>query len=137
MDIEQIKGLIQTNTIWPLHDYRGYVFIYAGHPGMVANDDPSAPQLSDQLYMSLSPNPVGSEGKITISISGVDGTREMPLQVEIYNLKGQVVERLEVNSLSSNELVTTANLSNHPSGVYLCRARIGKLSTSKRFTIIK
>lgn len=123
--------------IWPYHDFRGYVFIYGGNPGMVANDDPCAPQLSDQFHMSIYPNPVLAGGKITISISGVDKTREVPLQVDIYNLKGQVVERLEVNSLTPDELVTTANLSNHPSGVYLCRAKIGIMSTSKRITIIE
>lgn len=122
---------------WPYDDYRGYLFIYGGNPGMVANDDPIAPQIIDQLHMRLSPNPVRTNGEITISISGVDINREMPLQVEIYNLKGQVLDRIEVNSISSIELVTTANLSKHPSGVYLCRARIGNLSNSKKFTIIK
>jgi hypothetical protein len=122
---------------WPYHDYRGYVFIYAGNSGMVACDDPIAPQLSDQLYMRLSPNPVLTDGKITVSISGVDINRGAPLIVEIFNLKGQVIHRSESNSTSSYELVSTANLTNPPSGVYICRARIGNMSTSKKFTIIK
>jgi len=123
--------------IWPYHDFRGYVFIYGGNPGMVANDDLIAPQLIDQLHMRLSPNPVRTNGEITVSITGVDITREMPLQVEIFNLKGQVIYKSDINSISSNESVSTVNLSNYPSGVYLCRARIGNMSTSKKFTIIK
>ncbi|MBW6514099.1 MAG: FG-GAP repeat protein [Candidatus Syntrophosphaera sp.] len=123
--------------IWPYHDFRGYVFVYAGNPGMVANDDPSAPQLSDRLQMRLSPNPVLTNGEITISISGVYKNRETPLQVEIFNLKGQVMHRIEVNNMLSNELVSTVNISNYSSGMYLCRARIGDQSTIKKFTIIK
>lgn len=123
--------------IWPYHDFPGYVLIYAGNPVMVANDDPTDQQLSDHLQMRLSPNPVLTNAEIIISISGVDINRGVPLIVEIFNLKGQVIHRSEKNSTSSYELVSTVNLANTPSGVYICRARIGNMSTSKKFTIIK
>jgi len=123
--------------IWPYHDFPGYVLIYAGNPIMVANDDPTYQQLSDHLQMRLSPNPVLTNAEIIISISGVDINRGVPLIVEIFNLKDQVIHRSEKNSTSSYELVSTVNLANTPSGVYICRARIGNMSTSKKFTIIK
>jgi len=123
--------------IWPYHDFPGYVFIYAGNPGMVANDDPSMPQLSDQLQMRLSPNPALTNGEIIISISGVDINKGMPLKIEIYNLKGQIIHQTEVSSILTNELVSSVNLSNNPAGLYICRARIGDQSIIKKFTIIK
>ena len=123
--------------IWPYHDFPGYVFIYAGNPGMVANDDPSMPQLSDQLQMRLSPNPALTNGEIIISISGVDINKGMPLKIEIYNLKGQIIHQTEVSSILTNELVSSVNLSNYPAGLYICRARIGDQSIIKKFTIIK
>jgi hypothetical protein len=123
--------------IWPYHDFPGYVFIYAGNPGMVANDDPTNQQLSDQLQMRLSPNPVLTNAEIIISISGVDINRGVPLIVEIFNLKGQVIHRSQKNCMSSYELVSTVNLTNTASGVYICRIRIDNMSTSKKFTIIK
>lgn len=122
---------------WPAHDYRGYVFIYAGNQGMVANDDPLAPQLSDQLQMRLSPNPVITKGEIVIVISGVDRNKEMPMEIDIFNLKGQVIHRTEVNSVSSDEFVGKVNVSRYASGLYICRARLGNQTVTKRFTIIK
>jgi len=122
---------------WPYHDFRGYVFIYGGHPGMVDNDDPIAPQLINQLHMRLSPNPVRTNGEITISLSGLEKNGRMPITIEIFNIKGQVIHHTEVNSISSNELVRSVNLSNYTSGLYLCRATTGDQTTIKKFTIKK
>jgi hypothetical protein len=67
---------------WPYHDYRGYVFIYGGNPGMVGNDDPIAPQLIDQLHMRLSPNPYELMIEIKISLSGLEKNGRMPITIE-------------------------------------------------------
>ncbi len=123
--------------IWPTHDFRGYVFIYAGNPGMVANDDPSAPQLSDQIQMRLSPNPVRNAGEISIAISGVEKGQSKTVRVELFNLKGQIVHQSEIITLSPTVTLISFELSSLPSGVYICRARIGNMSTSKKLTIIK
>ena len=104
---------------------------------MVANDDPIAPQLIDQLLMRLSPNPVRTNDEIKISLSGLGKNGRMPITIEIFNIKGQVIYRTEVNSISSNELVRSINLSNYTSGLYLCRARTGDQTNMKKFTIIK
>jgi len=48
------------------HDFRGYVFIYGGNEYLkdttVSNDDLVAPQVKDQLHISISPNPVSDLG---------------------------------------------------------------------------
>ena len=123
--------------IWPYHEYPGYVFVYAGYPDMVANDDPSTPQLSDHLQMRLSPNPVPANGVIQLSISGLEKGNNIPLVIEIFNLRGQSVYRTEVNDIQSNDLIRSYNLPNYSSGVYICHARIGNQTVTKRFTIIR
>ena len=122
---------------WPLHDYRGYVFIYAGYSGMVANNDPLAPQLSQQLQMTLSPNPVRNINEININIISSAVDKGKPVRIEVFNLKGQSVYQSEETSISFTEISRKVNLSNYPSGIYLCRAQVGNKQISKKFTIIK
>ena len=123
--------------MWPHNDYRGYVFIYGGNPQMVTNDDPLAPQLAGQLQIRLSPNPVRTNGEITVSLSGLGKNRGMPITIEIFNIKGQVTHRTEINDVSSNDLARSINLSDYTSGLYLCRVRTGGQATVKKLTIIK
>ncbi|HQH50709.1 MAG TPA: FG-GAP-like repeat-containing protein [Candidatus Cloacimonadota bacterium] len=123
--------------MWPHNDYRGYVFIYGGNPQMVTNDDPLAPQLAGQLQIRLSPNPVRTNGEITVSLSGLGKNRGMPITIEIFNIKGQVIHLTEINDVSSNELARSINLSDYTSGLYLCRVRTGGQATVKKFTILK
>jgi len=122
---------------WPYHDFRGYVLVYAGNSGLVANDDPIAPPLTDQLHMSLSPNPVRTNKEITISLSGLKKNGRMPITIEIFNIKGQVFYHAEDNNMATGELVRSVNLSHYASGLYLCRAKAGDHTTIKKFTIIK
>ncbi|MDD2230323.1 MAG: FG-GAP-like repeat-containing protein, partial [Candidatus Cloacimonetes bacterium] len=89
---------------WPLHDYRGYVFIYAGYSGMVANDDPLVPQLSQQLQMTLSPNPVRNINEININIISSAVDKGEPVRIEVFNLKGQSVYQSEETSISFTEI---------------------------------
>jgi len=63
--------------------------------------------------------------------------RGMPITIEIFNIKGQVTHRTEINDVSSNELARSINLSNYTSGLYLCRVRTGGQATVKKFTILK
>ncbi|MCK9310282.1 MAG: FG-GAP-like repeat-containing protein [Candidatus Cloacimonetes bacterium] len=122
---------------WPLHDYRGYVFIYAGYSGMVANNDPLAPQLSQQLQMMISPNPVRNTAEISIDLISTAVDKGKPVRIEVFNLKGQSVYQSEDNSTPFAEFNRKVYLSNYPSGIYLCRAQVGNKQISKKFTIIK
>lgn len=123
--------------IWPNHDFRGYVQIYEGNPGMVVDDDPIAPNLSNHGQMKISPNPIRNANEISIALTSTIIGNGNPVVIEVFNLKGQIVYRSEFIRMSSAELISTVNLANYPSGVYVCRARIGNRSTSKKFTIIK
>ncbi|MDZ4121558.1 MAG: FG-GAP-like repeat-containing protein, partial [Candidatus Cloacimonadaceae bacterium] len=122
---------------YPLHDFRGYVFIYAGNPGMVANDDPYAPPISDQLQMRISPNPIRHDGDISIALSGITADKGSPITIEVYNLKGQIVQESEIINLHNAETISTLSVTDLASGVYICRAKLGGHSAIKKFTIIK
>ena len=122
---------------WPHHDFRGYVFAYAGNPELVSNHDLIAPPVKDQLILSLSPNPLRTNDEITISLTGLEKSIGKPITIEIFNIKGQALHQLEISSISSNKLVRSINLSNYTSGLYLCRVKIGERATTKKFTIIK
>ncbi|HPI25555.1 MAG TPA: FG-GAP-like repeat-containing protein [Candidatus Cloacimonadota bacterium] len=123
--------------IWPGHDFRGYVYVYAGNPDMVSNEDQHTPHLTEQLRMNIGPNPVVKDGEVNISIYGSDLSRGMPVHIEVFNLKGQVIYQSFAINKAPNESVSTIHLSDLPSGVYLCRAKIGNMSTCKKISITK
>jgi|LSQX01.2.fsa_nt_gb hypothetical protein len=122
---------------WVYHDFRGYVFVYAGNPELVSNHDLIAPPVKDQLILSLSPNPLRTNDEITISLTGLEKSIGKPITIEIFSIKGQAIHQVEVGGISSHELVRSINLSNYPTGLYLCRVKIGERATTKKFTIIK
>jgi len=123
--------------IWPYHNFPGYVFVYAGNTGMVGNDDQFSPPLTEGINMHISPNPVRRDGVMRLSLSGADKYVGMPVNVEVFNIKGQSVYQKEVTHTHSQAANIDLNLSGLASGVYLCRATIGKQAISKKITIIK
>lgn len=122
---------------WPASSFLGYVFVYAGNSGMVGNDDPLAPSLTEGINMLISPNPVRKDGFARISLSGADKYKGTPVKVEVFNIKGQAVYQKEVAHTYSQAANVDLNLSGLASGVYLCRASIGNQVLSKKITIIK
>ncbi|MDD3104133.1 MAG: FG-GAP-like repeat-containing protein [Candidatus Cloacimonetes bacterium] len=123
--------------IWPYHDYRGYVFIYAGNPGMVANEDLHTPLLVEQIQLKLSPNPVRSGNTINIEIRKSADVKGKAAELQVFNIKGQLVYQEEDKAISADNATWSLNLNKLTNGVYLCRVKIGNLQTTKRFTIIK
>ncbi len=122
---------------WPASSFTGYVFVYAGNPGMVANDDQFAPPLTEGINMLISPNPVRRDGVLRLSLRGADKYVGMPVKVEVFNIKGQAVQQTETPQSYTHDYSAELNLSGLASGVYLCRATIGKQAVNKKVTIIK
>lgn len=122
---------------WPASSFLGYVFVYAGNSGMVGNDDPLAPSLTEGINMLISPNPLRKDGFARISLRGADKYKGTPVKVEVFNIKGQAVYQKEVAHTYSQAANVDLNLSGLASGVYLCRASIGNQVLSKKITIIK
>lgn len=132
-----VSAPMENGGIWPYHNYRGYVFIYAGNPGMVANEDLHTPQLVDQIQLKLSPNPVRSGNTINIEIRKSADVKGKTAELQVFNIRGQLVYQEEYKAISADNATWSLNLNKLTNGVYLCRVKIGRLQTTKRFTIIK
>ena len=117
--------------------YPGFVLAFAGNSSMVASTDPLSPPLSEVVGLQISPNPVRRNGKIMISLNGIDKYVGMPGSIEVYNIRGQAVYQTEILCAKSHGTIAELPLSGFSNGVYICRARIGNQSVSKKITIIK
>ncbi|MDY0151071.1 MAG: FG-GAP-like repeat-containing protein [Candidatus Cloacimonas sp.] len=122
---------------WPGHNFLGYVFVYGGNSSMVANDDLLAPALSEQLQLSISPNPLRSGSAISIRIKQPQANGSQPAQIEIYNIKGQRLYRSEELVMNSAEISTRITLPSLASGIYLCKVKVGDKEKISKLSVIK
>ena len=123
--------------IWPYHDYRGYVFIYAGNAGMVANDDPQTPALAEQLSIRISPNPVRSSDNIKIEIKTDQPCKGQPVSIQIFNMRGQMIYQSDSINTANDKYITIPQIGDFPTGIYICKTTVGKMKSTKKFTIMK
>lgn len=103
----------------------------------VANDDALSPALSAENYIKSSPNPFHSVSQISYRISQLG-----PVELGIYNLKGQKVCSLVNESKSSGDYCAMWNGCDTQglpvaSGVYICRLQSHNRISSSRLVLIK
>jgi hypothetical protein len=115
----------------------GYVYVYAGNPGLVTNDDALIPEAQDGFRLTCSPNPVSNKSKMKVRFSGIKEKVPVPTEISVYNLRGQLVYQTKVAQCRPSIDYLELDLTDYASGIYICQARIGSLQSSKRFTIIK
>ncbi len=122
-------------------DFRGYVFIYGGNEHLqdttVSNDDLVAPQVKDQLHISISPNPVRTSDGVAL----LTATSKKPLAViegtlSIFNIKGQLVYRENI-PVNHSKVEHNINLQQFATGIYLCQMSLGEKQATKKLIIIK
>ena len=102
----------------------------------VSNDDDLNPELSTGLLGNY-PNPFNPETTIRYSLK-----ESGPVTLEIYNLKGQMIRRLEnsVKSAGEHSMVwdgKDANGRDLGSGVYFYKLNCGTYSSSKKMIMLK
>lgn len=123
--------------IWPYHDYRGYVFIYTGNPDIVANDDPTTPAISDNMLLILSPNPITRASQVlNVELKGATLGGSDPTVVEIFNIKGQSVQREEFPSQTGARTFQIA-ISSLSNGLYFCLVISGNHQVVRKLSVIK
>lgn len=104
--------------------------------GHVANDDPGAPALVNELAGNY-PNPFNPETTLRFSTAAAG-----PVSLDIYNIKGQRVRSLlKENRPAGNHSVVFNGLddSGRPlaSGVYFQRMQAGKFSATRKMILLK
>lgn len=117
----------------------GRVFIYSGNAALkdtvVANDDPveAAPGWDINVY----PNPIRGNDPIRINLLGSGYKQSKPLQLELYNLKGQKVSGIEYKEKAWDGTDISLTIPKIPSGLYILRiAQEGISARTKRICIV-
>ncbi|HHV37856.1 MAG TPA: T9SS type A sorting domain-containing protein, partial [Candidatus Cloacimonetes bacterium] len=96
-----------------------------------------APQVKDQLHISISPNPVRTSDGVAL----LTATSKKPLAViegtlSIFNIKGQLVYREKI-PVNHSKVEHNINLQQFATGIYLCQMSLGDKQATKKLIIIK
>jgi hypothetical protein len=104
---------------------------YYGPP--ISSDDPTAVPAA---MVAAYPNPAKDNMNISLSKSNP------PIEAKVYNIKGQLVRRLEVSEKTSDQYLYNWDCKDRnnravPAGVYLIRIKTNSGEISKKVTVIK
>lgn len=78
------------------------------------------------------PNPFNPTTEIAFSIS-----KQMPVNLEVYNVQGQSVETVVNEELSAGSYSYSFNARNLPSGVYYCKLQSGNEIQTRKMVLLK
>jgi len=120
------------------HDYRGYVYVYAGNTDFVSNDDPYTPAIGK---LTLFPNPLHPQQtelnvQFTLMTPLPPSSRGVS-NFEIYNIKGQKVKSFIITAEQTKAGAASFNLHELPTGVYICKFHDGSHFLQHKLTIIR
>jgi len=106
------------------------------HSGPSSNDDNTVPVVRTELKGNF-PNPFNPETTIRYSVK--DNTQ---VNIDVYNLKGQLVKRLVNEDKAPGEHTVVWNGTDNnnrqvSSGVYFFKMKAGKYSSSKKMILMK
>ncbi len=125
------------------HDYRGYVYVYAGNTQLadttVGINDPLSPPLTNQFNMSISisPNPIKSNDRfMTIKLNDSSHNNISPIDISIYNIRGQCVQKIHSDKTAISDTYSM-DISKMASGVYLCQVKQGNRAEVKKISFIR
>ncbi len=122
-------------------DYRGYVYVYAGNTELadttVGIDDPLSPNVTNQITMSISPNPVRINDRyIAIKLQDNSAIEKNPIDISIFNIRGQRVQQTHLNKNKTSDTFML-DISKMASGVYLCQVKSGNRVKTKKISLVK
>ena len=122
-------------------NYRGYVYVYAGDASLydttVSNSDNVVPTIGSIEFKAY-PNPFNPSVKFSVK---TDKSYDK-LEIEIYNVKGQLVNTLKAGKAQRNQSVTWDGVDSEgkkvSSGIYLCKLTSGNATLSSiKVSLIK
>ncbi len=122
-------------------DYRGYVYVYAGNTELadttVGINDPLSPKVTNQITMSISPNPVRINDRyIAIKLQDNSAGEKNPIDISIFNIRGQCVQQTHLNKNKTSDTFML-DISKMASGVYLCQVISGNRVKTKKISLVK
>ncbi|HPI25229.1 MAG: T9SS type A sorting domain-containing protein [Candidatus Cloacimonetes bacterium] len=106
-------------------------------PEPIATEDPVAEQIPPLSLRGNHPNPFGTSTTITYKLR-----EEAPVELEIFNIRGQLVKRMRLSSKGAGEhQIDWDGYDNKGKrcvpGIYLYKLRTGKFSSSKKMILLK
>lgn len=122
-------------------NFPGYLWVYGGNSQLqdttVANEDLLIPGVADQLYISISPNPVRSSDGVASIFARCKAPSAINEGVlSVFNIKGQLVYSANV-PIDQSKMEHQIILKQFLAGIYLCRVSFGKISATKKISVIK
>ncbi len=87
-------------------------------------------QFENAISINCTPNPVTNQAKISFV-----GKFESLDYLEIYDLNGKLIDKIETNSYSNGEILI--NTTNYSSGEYSIVAKSGKITVKTKMIVIK
>ncbi len=140
-----ISGPMDTAT-GPNH---GYVYVFAGNGDfddlVDAEDEEIIPVAG--VEFEAYPNPFNPSVTFSVKFSNEQNQQYEQIQIEIFNVKGQKVKTLDLESASPSTFFAdghgysiTWNAEGHTSGVYFCKlinVKDGKVLSVKKVTLMK
>jgi len=102
-----------------------------------SSDDPEAPQIPALVLEAPHPNPFSASTTLRLKLRGAD----LPLSVNIYNQRGQLVRKLFSGPGQKNNVLNWDGKDDKGlsvgSGIYLVKVSQGKESVSRKLMLIK
>jgi len=87
----------------------------------------------EEISLNVYPNPFNSSCQITVDVGAF---RETPLQIEIFDLRGNLVGALNLTPLQNNTAIWQPD-EEIGSGIYLVRAKVGEKTTMKKIVFLR
>ncbi len=123
------------------HDYRGYVYVYAGNTQLadttVGINDPLTPPVTNQFDMSISPNPARiTDRYISVKLRNVSNNDKSLIDISIYNIRGQCMQKIHSDKTAISDTYSM-DISKMASGIYLCQVKSGNRVKTKKISLVK
>jgi len=108
----------------------GYEDIFVAKLGAPVSSDPEINP--DAFSLSHYPNPINTSTIIQYSLK-----QEAPVHLEIYNLKGQLVETLLEGNIQAGDHTIEWDCPNIPAGIYFLMMRTGNEESVRKMVLIR
>ena len=109
---------------------------YDDLPG-VGIEELSAQGLDEPVQVNAHPNPFNPAVKITYVVPRTSYGVKTPIQFNVYDINGKMVEQMTPYDERSTRYEFTWNATGYPSGIYIVRIQWGGKRVTKQLVLMK